>query len=236
MKRILVIGILLLSLSAGYLIAETSPIQKFQKDPTTENLLEGIASYTKEMKDDPDNTVPQIMLNWLLLTAYNNNLDKLDAKFDELAVGMKFQFANQQLAIGEFDTAIKTYDKINMSSPKWSCPWRHKGEAYYKSGQMEAAEKAFLKAIETRETHYDAYVWLAKAQMKMKKYKTALESLEKGLTYKGKDIEEPEEEVSSIEEYTLHYQLLKKNNKPEAEKIAAKLQKIDPDGDWKNFE
>ena len=100
---------------------------------------------------------------------------------------------------------------MNESSPKWSCPWRHKGEAYYNKEDFGQAETAFKMAVETRITHYDAYVWLARAQYKAGKAPEALKSLDTGLEYKFKDIEDPEEEVNPVDEMFLHAILLKAN-------------------------
>ncbi|RLC45462.1 MAG: hypothetical protein DRI23_13530 [Candidatus Cloacimonadota bacterium] len=54
---------------------------------------------------------------------------------------------------------------------------------------FEEAEMVTLKAIETREDHYDAYIQLAEIQMHLGKYETALETLEKGSKYVEADIE-----------------------------------------------
>jgi tetratricopeptide (TPR) repeat protein len=58
----------------------------------------------------------------------------------------------------------------------------------------------------------------------------ALETLEKGLTYYGKDIEDPEEEVSNIDVSFLHLELLKKCGDQDAyDELFEKLVKIAPD-------
>ncbi|MEA1973083.1 MAG: hypothetical protein U9N34_07320, partial [Candidatus Cloacimonadota bacterium] len=135
--------------------------------------------------------------------------EHFEANFDSLETRTKFQYGNLLLEMGKYKESIEIYNSLNESSPKWSCPWRHKGEAYYNLNDLANAEKSFLKAIETRIEHYDAYVWLAKTQKEMGRYKEALKSLEIGLSYKGKDIEDPEEEVATSEVDALHEELKK---------------------------
>ena len=99
-----------------------------------------------------------------------------------------------------------------------------------KKGELADAVTALDKAIETRETHYDAYVMLAEVYRDLEEYETALATLEKGLTYYGKDIEDPEEEVSTIDVYFLHLDLFDKCGKTEEYKeLYEKIKKIAPD-------
>jgi hypothetical protein len=70
-----------------------------------------------------------------------------------------------------------------------------------------------MKAIATRKEHYDAYIMLAEVQNEIGKYEKALETLNEGLSYKGKDIEDSEEEVSDLEVKFLQLELLKRNGK-----------------------
>ena len=152
----------------------------------------------------------------------------MEKYFDSLAPRENFSLANILLDKGEYEKAISYYEKLNKAVPKWSCPWRHKGEAYYKMHKLQEAEKSLKKAIETRKEHYDAYIMLAEVQRDLKKYDEALKTFETGLSYKGKDIEDPEKEVSFIDELFLHAELLKLNNKDYSE-ILKKIKKIAPD-------
>jgi hypothetical protein len=58
----------------------------------------------------------------------------------------------------------------------------------------------------------------------------ALETLEKGLTYYGKDIEDPEKEVSNIDVAFLHLELLEKcGDKADYDALLIKIKEIAPD-------
>ncbi len=177
------------------------------------------------------------MLSYLHLNEINRQIDELKNKIETLSSGEKFQFANLLLSLGEFEKSIKIYKSLNEQLPNWSCPWRHKGEAYWKIGKLAEAESALLKAIETRVEHYDAYVMLAEVQYDMNKKEEALKTLETGLSYKGKDIEDPEKEVSDLDVQFFYMKLLVENNRIEDYNyLKKKLQKSVPEAEhWKEF-
>jgi len=220
-----------------------NPNQKYfdyQKEKSAENFNSAINFYQEKIKADSSDFGSNLMIGYLCLSEISRILTLCEENIDQLKPKTQFQYANLLLSLNEFDESIKIYDKINESTPKWSCPWRHKGEAFYKKNDFEKAEEAFKKAIETRITHYDAYVWLARAQKKSGKMEEALKSLETGLEYKFKDIEDPEEEVNPIDEMFLHMILLKENGKSDSEKynsLKEALKKKAPEDErWKEVE
>jgi tetratricopeptide (TPR) repeat protein len=128
--------------------------------------------------------------------------------------------------MGKYEPAVAIYEKINQQFPKWSCPWRHKGEAFFKSGKLEKAEQALQKAIETRKQHYDAYVMLAEVQKEQNEYRQALETLQEGMKYKNKDIEEGE--VDELEVDFLMLELLELNHET-TDELEERLKQQAPD-------
>lgn len=216
---------------------EENPLHIFNQDPTMENFQKGFNYYKAELEKDENNSGALLGLSYLYVIALNNNLDKIE-NLEDLKPGEKFQFANLLLALKDYERAVSIYNELNESAPKWSCPWRHKGEALWKMGSLEESEKALLKAIETRETHYDAYTMLADVQKDMGKYEEALKTLEKGFTYYGKDIEDPAEEVDETEVQFLYLELLKRNGREEDfEKVMKKLkEKVPEDERWQTME
>lgn len=179
--------------------------QTYQENRTKENFLNAYEALSEDQNE--------IMNAYLLYMELERYTAIIETKMDSLDLGSQFSFANLLLELGKYDQSITIYEKLNEQAPKWSCPWRHKGEALMKKNELEQAEIALKKAIETRIEHYDAYIMLADVQMQMKKYEEALSTFNMGLLYKGKDIEDPEEEVNQIDEKILHLKLLKHNNK-----------------------
>ena len=174
---------------------------EYQENPTYENFLKAAGGYQEQV----DSTyTANLMLAYLYNMQMNKEIKVLEENYDSLTTRTKFSYANLLLELGRLDESIAIYDKINEDVPKWSCPWRHKGEALMKMEKLEDAEKATLKAIETREDHFDAYVQLAHIQKDMKKYEEALKSLNKGLSYYSSD---PEEEITDEEVIKLKSEL-----------------------------
>ncbi len=181
----------------------------FQKEPTLENLIKTIEYYYIQLEGDSKYTA-HLMLANIFQSEFQKNMNILEEELDSLSTRNKFSYANQLLDVGQFEKSIMIYNKLNKNFPKWSCPWRHKGEALLKMERYKEAEIATIKAIEVLEDHFDAYVQLARIQKKLGKYKDALQTLEKGLSYGDSDTEE---EISNEEVEELYNELLKLNEK-----------------------
>lgn len=210
MRSRLVLTLVIAALAAaGAEAQEKSPFRVYLDERTPENFIAAYEHY-EQMRGDTVNHGAAVVLGYLAMYEMQRNLDLLEEHAADLSTRQKFQYANILLALERYDESIELYTQINEASPRWSCGWRHRGEAYWKKGELEKAVECLEKSIETRETHYDAYVFLAKVLRDMKRYPEALETLEKGLTYYGKDIEDPEEEVASVDVAFLHLDLLEK--------------------------
>jgi tetratricopeptide (TPR) repeat protein len=180
--------------------SEFEYFNSYRDDQNAENFNTAINYYFQNENDYSSN----LMLSYLCFMELEKNLEVLGSNLDSLNTRTKFSYANLLLELGKLDESIIIYDKLNEDVPKWSCPWRHKGEVLIKQNKLLEAETATLMAIETREDHFDAYVQLAKIQKDMKKYEEALKTLNKGLSYYSSD---PEEEVTDEEVIELKLEL-----------------------------
>jgi len=197
MKKILIVGIIIV---VSVLFAEEGKhdnsefehFNNYRNEQNAVNFKVAINHYLQMENDYQSN----LMLSYLCFMELEKNLDILGNDIDSLATRTKFSYANLLLELDKLDESIAIYDRLNTDFPKWSCPWRHKGEALLKQQNYPDAELATMKAIEVREDHFDAYIQLAKVQKEMGKYEEALKSLNKGLSYYSSD---PEEEVSDEE-------------------------------------
>ena len=184
--------------------AQESPVTLYLQNQNLETYQQAV-NYLIQI--DKENTSGmQAKLN----LAYISNLESLrlmdlaKADMDNLQPGERFALANLYLERDKYDDAISIYNLLNETTPKWSCPWRHKGEALYKSGNYDAAKKSLEMAIETNKEHYDAYLWYAKTLYELKDYKNALRALETAfdLTEELEDSEYdqviPEEEINQL--------------------------------------
>ena len=184
--------------------AQESPVTLYLQNQNLETYKQAV-NYLIQI-DKEGNSGMQAKLN----LAYISNLESLrlmelaKADMDNLKPGERFALANLYLERDKYDDAISIYNLLNEATPKWSCPWRHKGEALYKSGNYDAAKKSLEMAIETNKEHYDDYLWYAKTLYELKDYKNALRALETAfdLTEELEDSEYdqviPEEEINQL--------------------------------------
>ena len=184
--------------------AQESPVTLYLQNQNLETYQQAV-NYLIQI-DKEGNSGMQAKLN----LAYISNLESLrlmelaKADMDNLKPGERFAMANLYLERDKYDDAISIYNLLNEATPKWSCPWRHKGEALYKSGNYDAAKKSLEMAIETNKEHYDAYLWYAKTLYELKDYKNAMRALETAfdLTEELEDSEYdqviPEEEINQL--------------------------------------
>ncbi|HPM01087.1 MAG TPA: hypothetical protein PK816_02925 [Candidatus Cloacimonadota bacterium] len=204
MKKVCVVVLLVLSIISLFAeIDERKPLMDYYKDQNLNNFLKAVSYYGVKSELSKD-LADEANLMSVVYAQLHKSLNKMVENADSLAPGQAFQTANILLEMGQYQQAIKIYNKINDKTPNWSCPWRHKGEAYLKVQDYINSEKALLKAIETRKEHYDAYLMLAEVYLKQDKFKDAYNTMQDAFKYKGKDIEE-EEEVYSRKDIDLMY-------------------------------
>ena len=193
-----------------------SGFKEYIENPCFENFTQAMNYYANLDEQDFSGN---LMLSYLYSMEMERNLEILTVNIDSLSSKTRFSYANLLLDLNRFEESIQIYNSLNDDYPNWSCPWRHKGEAYYKWGKLAEAETAALKAIETREDHFDAYVMLAEIRRDAGKPAQALETLEKGFEYFDEDTEE---EVEIIDVKFLHLELLRLNQQTEKYQILKK--------------
>ncbi|HHI87489.1 MAG: hypothetical protein B1H05_04090 [Candidatus Cloacimonas sp. 4484_140] len=239
MKKIIVCGMLICAtftmLHAQH--SESNPFQDYNADQNATTFENAFKHYSAQLAENEDEDNARLMLSYLYLVELERMLEQFKTRVDSLTPKFQFQYANLLLELRKYDESIEIYDILNTNYPNWSCPWRHKGEAYFKSDDLVHAETALQKSIVARIEHYDAYVMLAEVQEAMGKNDEALATLETGFTYKGKDIEDPDEEVDDLDVQFLYLRLLKANDRQnEFEQQKKKLKKVAPsDERWKEI-
>jgi tetratricopeptide (TPR) repeat protein len=204
--------ILILSMLA-WLAAEANPVTDYFSNPTSAAYIAAVQYCSTSLEKDPSQNMLKIQLASLAVTEANRLTADVSSAEDKLDTAGLFQYGNLLLAQKRYQDAINVYQKINVSTPAWSCPWRHKGEAYFRLNNYKQALEALLMAVETNRQHYDAYLWLARTQYQLKKYKAGLQSLETALTLNPKAEENQDEVMSENSIKALHDALLKKTGK-----------------------
>jgi tetratricopeptide (TPR) repeat protein len=192
---------------------ETNPINAYFNSPSPRSFTAAYDFCAAKLTEDSTLVSMRILMaNLAVLEADRLTAEVMPEKAALDASG-RFQFANLLLAQRRYGDAVELYEGLNRDYPTWSCPWRHKGQALYEQQQYKAAEQALEQAIATNKEHYDAYVWMAKTQYQLKKYKPALQNLETALSLNPAVEESSDTDISEDSIRQLHDQLLKKTGK-----------------------
>ncbi|HRX76560.1 MAG TPA: tetratricopeptide repeat protein, partial [Candidatus Cloacimonadota bacterium] len=171
--RVLLLILSISIISFGW--AELNPIRDYLDQPSMQSFEQAV----KHLNSIDTTESLQAELNLAYIANYEamRLMELAMAKADELSAAERFSLANMFLGMDKYAEAIKLYEALNQASPKWSCPWRHKGEAYYKSGNFSASAQALEMAIQTNPEHYDAYIWYAKTLYQLARYEEAMTAL-----------------------------------------------------------
>ncbi len=209
----MIISIFFFILAFNMLAAVANPIQLYFGNPTTTTFQNAWNSCNETLAKDSTSKATKILMATMASYESDRLISIISASVNSFDAGTKFQYANLLLSREKYADAIVLYQQLNDSIPDWSCPWRHKGTSYYMQKNYKEAEIALQKAVDTNPEHYDAYIWLAKTQYQLKKYKLALQNLEIGLKLDSKAEENNDSVLSDDSIQTLHKELLRMNGK-----------------------
>ncbi len=209
MKKIVLLTLAILL--CGIVFAQDNdPVSSYLDSPNPSAFTPAISSIYESISSGTNVTRSKIYSLYLMNVETRRLVDELMVTADSLPAGERFSLANVLLGMEMLDQAVALYEGLNEDYPTWSCPWRHKGEAYFKLGEFEAAAGALQEAINTNENHQDAYLWMAFALNELGEYAAALENLERALSMEnteegGEDSAIPQEQIEA-----LHRELLER--------------------------
>ncbi|PKN72953.1 MAG: hypothetical protein CVU50_05345 [Candidatus Cloacimonetes bacterium HGW-Cloacimonetes-3] len=204
------ITILLICLAAfAFAEAESSPMNTYLSKPTSSSFSLAVTSLSDAISKGEKPNMSKLSLAYIAELEADRLMKELIANADSMAAGERFTLANMLLGKDDYMNAIPLYDALNRDYPNWSCPWRHKGEAYFNQKNYEAAVISLQQAIATNTEHYDAYVWMAISLNELGRYTEALKNLETALTLSPEE-EESDDEAISQERIDALYKELKK--------------------------
>lgn len=193
--------IIVLCITALSLWAEAAdPLEGYLASPGAQSFGEAV-DYLNTVAENSDNEVLcRIQMLYIMNLESERLIDGLLAESDSLNASQRFNLGNVLMGMEKLDQAVAIYEAINRDYPNWSCPWRHKGEAYYKMGEYEEAAASLTQAIATNRDHVDAYIWMAYALNEMGQYAEALQNLEYALSLNPEDGGEHEDEEIADEQ------------------------------------
>jgi len=211
-KVYLVLFLLICLAGLAYAQKATSPVSEYLKNPDSVTYRRAVDALSSTLARGDSISYAKLTLATLTNSEAKRLTDELIATSNTLTTGERFNLANLLLAKKEYAEAITLYDGLNRDYPDWSCPWRHKGEAYFKADKYTEAESALQKAIATNVQHYDAYIWMAYTLNELERYPEAMENLEKAKKLSPEAEGGADETISSKRIDELYQELKTKTN------------------------
>lgn len=208
MKHLLLLALVLCICGLIYAQTEATTLNDYLKYPGVSTFSKAVTALDHTISKGEKVNLSKMHLAYIADYEAKRLMEELIENADSLAAGERFTLANILLGQEKYEKAIGVYNSLNSEFPSWSCPWRHKGEAYYKIENYNESVKSLTEAIRTNEQHYDAYVWMAYALNKLERYPEALQNLEKAMTLSPED-EESDDEAIAEEDIQKLYQELK---------------------------
>ncbi len=95
--------------------------------------------------------------------------------------------AYYQAEVGELDAAIVAYDRVLTMHPNYADAFCYRGAAYHKKGDLEQAEKDYLKAIELDPKNVECYRGLDHVLVQQKRFDEVVRLWNRYLRRKPKD-------------------------------------------------
>jgi len=120
----------------------------------------------------------------------------------------------------DYDRAVKLYQEANTISPKNDLAWNNLGNVYFEMGKYAMAENCFLRVIENKPTHIDAYVTLSYL------YRNELKDQNRAANILMQGIEANPNDASLVSNLAQYY--YKQKNYQEAVKWYEELVRINP--------
>jgi tetratricopeptide (TPR) repeat protein len=110
---------------------------------------------------------------WLIWSEHPN-----DIKLTE-----KLEFGTELMQYGNYDYALKVFDNILVTDPKWSEAWNKRATVFFLMSQFTNSLNDIDKVLSIEPRHFGALSGQARIFIKLKKYEKAIDSIERALEF-----------------------------------------------------
>jgi len=95
----------------------------------------------------------------------------------------KLEFGTELMQYGNYDYALKVFDNILVTDPKWSEAWNKRATVYFLMSQFTNSLDDINKVLSLEPRHFGALSGQARIFIKLKKYEKAIKSIERALEF-----------------------------------------------------
>ena len=95
----------------------------------------------------------------------------------------RLEFGTELMQYGDYNYALRVFDNIIVTDPKWSEAWNKRATVYFLMSQFTNSLNDIDKVLDIEPRHFGALSGQARIFIKLKKYEEAIKSIEKALKF-----------------------------------------------------
>ena len=95
----------------------------------------------------------------------------------------RLEFGTELMQYGDYNYALKVFDNIIVTDPKWSEAWNKRATVYFLMSQFTNSLNDIERVLKIEPRHFGALSGQARIFIKLQKYEMAIESIEKALKF-----------------------------------------------------
>jgi len=95
----------------------------------------------------------------------------------------RLEFGTELMQYGDYNYALRVFDNIIVTDPKWSEAWNKRATVYFLMSQFTNSLNNIDKVLSLEPRHFGALSGQARIFIKLQKYEKAIKSIEKALKF-----------------------------------------------------
>ena len=95
----------------------------------------------------------------------------------------RLEFGTELMQYGDYNYALKIFDNIIDTDPKWSEAWNKRATVYFLMSQLTKSLDDINKVLNIEPRHFGALSGQARIFIKLQKYEKAIKSIERALRF-----------------------------------------------------
>ena len=95
----------------------------------------------------------------------------------------RLEFGTELMQYGDYNYALRVFDNIIVTDPKWSEGWNKRATVYFLMSQFKDSLDDIDKVLNIEPRHFGALSGQARIFIKLQKYEKAIKSIEKALQF-----------------------------------------------------
>tara|TARA_B100000787_G_scaffold13583_1_gene9798 strand:+ start:329 stop:880 length:552 start_codon:yes stop_codon:yes gene_type:complete len=95
----------------------------------------------------------------------------------------RLELGTQLMQYGDYNYALRVFDNIILTDPKWSEAWNKRATVYFLMNQFTNSLDDIDKVLNIEPRHFGALSGQARIFIKLQEYEKAIKSIERALTF-----------------------------------------------------